>query len=316
MSFPKYASYRDSGVEWLGEVPSHWNITPLKHLASFEGGGTPSKDNPHFWDGEIPWASAKDLKSDVLTSTKDHLSKHAIESGAAKLIPKGAVIVLVRGMMLARTFPVTLAGLSTTINQDLKALIAFSHVESRFLTWCLRGTATETLNRLEEAGHGTKALRMDAWISLELPIPPYPEQAVIASVLDRETAKIDGLIEAQRQLIDLLKEKRQAIISHAVTKGLDPTAPMKPSGVEWLGDVPAHWEVRRFSNVIEITEGQVDPRDEPFASMPLIAPNHIEPGTGRLIALETASTKALRAESMPFERTTLFIRKSGPLWRK
>ena len=105
MSFPSYAEYKDSGVQWLGAAPSHWTLRPLKHLVSLKSGGTPSKDNPEFWAGDVPWVSTKGLKSDVLDDTIDHISEAAINGGAASLVPAGTVLVLVRGMMLARTFP-------------------------------------------------------------------------------------------------------------------------------------------------------------------------------------------------------------------
>src|SRR5690554_2988110 len=122
-----------------------------------------------------------------------------------------------------------------------------------------------------------------------IPEMPVSEQTQNANILDRETAKIDALIEKQQRLIALLKEKRQAVISHAVTKGLDPNAPMKDSGVEWLGEVPAHWEVKKFSHCASIRNGQVDPTKEPYCNFTLVAPNHIESGTGRLIKCETAA---------------------------
>lgn len=233
----------ESGLSWLGCVPQDWRVTPLRYLVDFRSGGTPSKDREDFWNGDIPWASAKDLKSDVLFDTIDHLDEAAISVGGVQLVPENSVVVLVRGMMLAKTFPVVKLAVDMAINQDLKGLLPRPGVDAGFLAWALRGTTRETLNRLDEAGHGTKALRMEAWVSMQIAVPAETEQVAIAAFLDRETAKIDALVEAQRRLIELLKEKRQAVISHAVTKGLDPSAPMKDSGVEWLGQVPAHWEV-------------------------------------------------------------------------
>lgn len=225
MSFPRLKSYVQSGVDWLGEVPTHWRVVPLKHLATFRSGGTPNKDRVDFWSGDVPWASAKDLKADVLADTIDHLSTLAVDSGAAALVPAGAVVVLVRGMMLARAFPVAMTAVPMAINQDLKALVVRPGLQSRYLAWLLRGASEESLSRIDEAGHGTKALRMEAWTSMLLPLPPEGEQELIANFLDRETAKIDALVEEQRRLIQLLKEKRQAVISHAVTRGLDPNSP-------------------------------------------------------------------------------------------
>lgn len=243
MSFPTYPDYKESEVAWLGPIPSHWTVSPLKCLAEFKSGGTPDKATREFWDGDVPWASAKDLKSGSLFDTVEHITDKALEVGAATLVEPGTLLVVVRGMILARLFPVTRACVPMAINQDLKAVVAKRGLSSDFLAWLLRGSEAETLSRLDEAGHGTKALRMDAWTAMRMPVPPIDEQRMVSSFLDRETAKIDALVDEQRLLIDLLKEKRHAVISQAVTKGLDPSVPMKDSGVEWLGKVPAHWEI-------------------------------------------------------------------------
>ena len=255
MSFPRYPEYKDSGVEWLGEVPGHWTVTPLKYVARFRSGGTPSKDRHAYWEGSIPWASSKDMKSEALSETIDHITELAIEEGAAALLPAGTVVVVVRGMILARAFPVALTEAEISINQDLKALEATGNVLAAFLAWYLRGTSDESLRRLDEAAHGTKALRMEAWASLPVSFPDIEEQVQIAAFLDRETAKIDALVAEQQNLIALLKENRQALISHAVTKGLDPDVPMKDSGVAWLGEVPAHWSVGKTGYYLAIVAG-------------------------------------------------------------
>ena len=252
MSFPTYAHYKDSGVEWLGEVPAHWDLKPLKHLVDFRSGGTPDKTNREFWDGEVPWASAKDLKTDELFDTIDHITETAVSAVAASLVEPGSILVVVRGMILARLFPVVTARVPMAINQDLKALSVKPQIHPDFMAWMLRGSEAETLSRLDEAGHGTKALRMEAWGAMRLPVPDLSEQVQIVDFLKVETTKLDALITEQRTLIDLLKEKRQAVISHAVTKGLDPRVPMKDSGVEWLGEVPAHWEVVRVRHAVAI----------------------------------------------------------------
>ena len=185
---------KDSGVDWLGEVPTHWHIRPLKHLVSFSSGGTPSKENLDYWNGDVPWASAKDLKVETLQDTEDHITQHAVSSGAASTLPAGSVLVVVRGMILARTFPVVRIAVPMAINQDLKGLQAIGSLDTGSLAWLLRGSADESLRRLDEAGHGTKALRMDAWSSMLLPVPPTGEQADIAAFLDCETARLDALL--------------------------------------------------------------------------------------------------------------------------
>jgi type I restriction enzyme S subunit len=261
-------------VKWLGRVPEHWAVSPLKYVVTFRSGGTPSKDKLEFWDGDIPWASAKDLKKEQLEDTQDHLTELAVTSGAASLVPAGSVLVVVRGMILARIFPVAEAMVPMAINQDLKALYASSKLDGRFLAHLLRGLADESLRRLEEAGHGTKALRMEAWTSMQLTVPPREEQCAILSHLDRETTRIDGLVEKKTRFIELLREKRRALITHAVTKGLDPNVKMRNSGVEWLGEVPEHWGVKQLKHVVDpnssITYGIVQAGPEFEGGVPYI----------------------------------------------
>lgn len=212
---------KDSGVEWLGEVPAHWEVRPLKHLVSFKSGGTPSKARHDYWHGDIPWASAKDLKTEILADTADHITEAALLEGAAELVPADSVLVVVRGMILARTFPVTVASISMAINQDLKALIATEELNPAFLAWLLRGSSQETLTRLDEAGHGTKALRMDAWGGMMLPVPPVAEQEAAVAYIEAVTVELDGLRKAAERAIELLQERRTALISAAVTGKID-----------------------------------------------------------------------------------------------
>jgi len=249
VSFARYPSYKPSGVEWLGDVPSHWHVRPLKHVARLSSGGTPDKTREDYWNGDVPWASSKDLKVAALADTEDHITQLALSEGAAQLVPAGRILVVVRGMILAHSFPVTTTLTPMAINQDLKAIEPVSDVDSAYLAWLLRGASSETSSRIDEAAHGTKVLRLDAWTSVQLPLPPSKEQRAIAAFLQDETAKTDALVTEQRRLMDLLKEKRQAVISHAVTKGLNPDAPMKPSGIEWLGDAPAHWRIISLGRV-------------------------------------------------------------------
>ncbi|HUW28607.1 MAG TPA: restriction endonuclease subunit S [Sulfuriferula sp.] len=212
---------KDSGIEWLGEVPAHWGCMPMKYLVRLKSGGTPSKDQHDYWDGSIPWASGKDMKVEILSDTVDHITELAIEQGAATLIEQGVVLVVVRGMILARTFPVALTGERMAINQDLKAVFAGTKLQSAFLAWYLRGTAEESLRRLDEAAHGTKALRMEAWTSMEVALPPLDEQVAIANFLGRTTSQLDTLTAEANRAIALLQERRSALISAAVTGKID-----------------------------------------------------------------------------------------------
>ncbi|WP_215751628.1 restriction endonuclease subunit S [Gluconobacter sp. P5E10] len=216
------APMKDSGIAWLGEVPEHWEIVPIKYLVSLKSGGTPTKDNLDFWEnGEIPWASAKDLKVERIFDTSNHITDLAIEAGGASLLPAGTIIIVVRGMILARIFPVVEAMVPMCINQDLKGIQGNENINNKFLAWLLRGSARESLFRLDEAGHGTKALRMDAWNSMQLPVPPIHEQIEITSFLASKTNELDQLSSSAEEGIQLLKERRSTLIAAAVTGKID-----------------------------------------------------------------------------------------------
>jgi len=217
----------------------------MGYIAQMVSGGTPSKDNPSFWRGSIPWVSPKDMKRREISDSIDHVSELAVsDAGLVRLVPPVALIV-VRGMILAHTFPVAITRSPVTINQDMKALRFDSDVNGDYFVYLLEGMSRFVLSLVEEAGHGTKRLRTDLWRAIELFLPTLDEQRAIADFLDQETSKIDALVAKKERLIELLQEKRTALITHAVTKGLDPNAPMKPSGIDWLSDIPEHWEVTR-----------------------------------------------------------------------
>jgi type I restriction enzyme S subunit len=242
MSFPSYTEYKDSKVEWLGEVPAHWMAASLKRGFVIAGGSTPNAEDTN-WGGEFLWATPADLSglgSLNIANTKRTLSRDGFMGCGCSLLPSGSIILSTRAPI--GSLAINVKPMST--NQGCKGLIPSSHVDSGYFAYVLV-ISTHLLNNL---GKGTTFLELsgDDLGRFHLVFPSKAEQTQIAQFLDHETAKIDTLIHEQKRLIELLKEKRQAVISHAVTKGLDPDVPMKDSGVEWLGEVPAHWTVMRL----------------------------------------------------------------------
>jgi len=215
------APMKPSGIEWLGDVPEHWKVKPLKYLAAFRSGGTPSKTVPAYWHGDVPWASSKDLKTETLADTIDHITQHALDNDAATLVPAGSVLVVVRGMILLHTFPVVQTLVPMAINQDLKALTPSECIHESYLPWLLRGSTTATFGQIDEAAHGTKVLRMEALTSIELPVPPIDEQLEIAETVTKRLTQIACLVAKAEAAIELLQERRVALISAAVTGKTD-----------------------------------------------------------------------------------------------
>jgi type I restriction enzyme S subunit len=153
--------------------------------------------------------------------TADHITATALTDRAAALVAVGTVLVVVRGMILARIFPVVTAGVPMAINQDLKAVCARGPSRNDWLAWLFRASEPETLKRLDEAGHGTKTLRMDAWGDMRIPVPPPDEQQGIAEAIAVVCARIDDLIGESTGAMALLQERRAALISAAVTGKID-----------------------------------------------------------------------------------------------
>ncbi len=216
------APMRDSGVEWIGMIPDHWQVSKLGYVASEQGGKTPSTENTAYWDGDIPWVSPKDMKIAVISDSIDQITHLAIEECGMAMIPKDAVLVVVRGMILAHSFPVAETGKPVTINQDMKALVPITGMLSTYLRLVLQSAKSYVVSVLvAEAAHGTRVLRTDIWKQLPVILPPIAEQCVIVERIEAITRKYDRLISVTQRSIDLLKERRAAFITAAVTGQID-----------------------------------------------------------------------------------------------
>lgn len=239
MSLPAYPRYKPSGVEWLGQIPQHWESAPLKRFASLvteKGDGSRRQlglEHVASWTGEFI-ESSSDFSSNGTKFREDDILFGKLRPYLAK---------------------VGLANFEGEAVGDFH-VIRSTDIEPHFLQ--LQMLTDWFINIVDGSTYGAKMPRAswDFVGGVSIAVPPRHEQVAIGCFLDRETAKIDALIEEQEKLISLLQEKRQAVISHAVTKGLDPDAPMKPSNIDWLGDIPAHWSSASMKHLaVEITDG-------------------------------------------------------------
>ncbi|MCA2993071.1 restriction endonuclease subunit S [Gemmatimonas sp.] len=266
MSFPRYPEYRQSGEEWIGEVPADWQVLRLRFAASLN----PSKQETSH------------LPPETLVT---FLPMEAVgEDGSIDLSRERPLSEVLEGYTYLRDGDIAFAKITPCFENGKGALmrslrdgIGFGTTEltvmrpredrtvAEFLNYWI---ASRTFRQIGEAhmygAGGQKRVPESMVRDFRVPLPSLPEQRAIAAFLDRETAKIDALVAEQRRLMDLLREKRQAVISHAVTKGLNPDAPMKDSGVEWLGDVPAHWSVQMIKRLSPVMRGASPrPIDDP-----------------------------------------------------
>ncbi len=205
----------------FGSIPTHWQLVPLKRFVRVSGGHTPSTDNPAYWDGAMPWVSPKDMKREELSDSIDHVTDAAVGDCGLTVVAPGATLVVVRGMILAHSFPVARNLVPVTINQDMKAIRPECDVLPDYLPWLLRGVTPVVLSLTEQSAHGTLALRTDKFFGEAFPIPPANEQAEIVAFLETELPKIEELIAHTKDEILLLKELRAATIAEAVLGHID-----------------------------------------------------------------------------------------------
>lgn len=250
--YKAYAEYKETGEEWLGKVPQHWRALNINRLTVIKRGASPRPiDDPKYFDelGEYAWVRIADVTAsdEYLETTTQKLS--ALGSSLSVKLEPNQLFLSIAGTVG-----------KPCINK-IKACIHDGFVyfpeykeNRKFLYYIFAaGEAYKGLGKF-----GTQLnLNTETVGGIKIGIPSIEEQNTIVSFLDHETAKIDTLITKQEKLIKLLKEKRQAVISHAVTKGLNPDAPMKDSGVEWLGEVPKHWDIPRIKQIVDtpVTDG-------------------------------------------------------------
>ena len=217
------APVKDSGVDWLGQVPSHWDVIPLGYLVRFYSGGTPSKENEAFWDGSLPWVSPKDMKVDRITDSEDHVTDEAVSQGGLRLYSENHVLVVVRGMILIHTFPVAINSVPVTINQDMKAVACSSRLGPKYLRETLVGLNRVIVSFADESAHGTLKLESSTLKHLPIPVPPVEEQEAIVDHLFRSGLHHFSLLHDAEHIIGLLEERRSALISAAVTGKINVT---------------------------------------------------------------------------------------------
>lgn len=248
MSFPRYTKYKESGVEWLGQVPEHWEVRRIGYYFNERREKVSDKDFP-------PLSVTKNgIVPQIETAAKSD------DGDNRKKVCKGDFVINSRS---DRKGSAGTSELDGSVSLICTVLCPQEKVHSQFAHYLLRCQPFQ-----EEFYRNGKGIVADLWSTnysemrnILLAIPLLNEQIAIADFLDRETAKIDELIAEQERLIELLKEKRQAVISHAVTKGLNPNAPMKDSGIEWIGQVPEHWEVKPLKHIASINTGVAKGKD-------------------------------------------------------
>jgi type I restriction enzyme S subunit len=263
MSYPRYANTKDSGVEWLGDVPGHWEVKRVRFVARLN----PSKGETAALarDEEVSFLPMEAIGDDGTLDLERSRPIGDVETGYT-YFREGDVTIAKITPCFENGKGAVMSGLTGGIGFGTTELIVArprpDETTSTFLHWLFVSAPFRKLGEAAMYGAGGQKRVPDDFVrDFAMGFPSVSEQSAIAAFLDRQTAKIDALVAEQEKLIALLAEKRQAVISHAVTKGLNPAAPMKDSGIEWLGEVPEHWEVKRLKFLAHVQGGVAKGRD-------------------------------------------------------
>ncbi|WKT72196.1 restriction endonuclease subunit S [Acinetobacter variabilis] len=278
VKYKKYTEYQDSGVEWLGEIPCEWQMWKLSHAYNEIGSGTtPLTSNEENFEGDIPWITTGELRENVILDTKKKISQRTIELfPTLRKYPIGSVAIAMYGATIGR---LGIFGVEATTNQACCVMTISKVLNNKYVFYWLQAFKNEIIQL--SSGGGQPNINQEKVASLKISAPTIKDQINIVNFLDYETLQIDNLIAKQEKLIELLKEKRQAVISHVVTKGLNSDVAMKNSGVKWLGEVPEHWNIIAISKVTQkITNGYVGPTRDILVEegIPYVQATHIKKG--------------------------------------
>ena len=253
--FGSYPEYRDSGVEGLGQIPGHWEARRLKNWLVTNRNVLPENTDPDY---EFAYVDIGSVGTGRLLSKPERLRFAAAPSRARRVVRHQDTIVSTVRTYLKAVWHVTEERPDLIVSTGFAVLTPGPHAFAKFVSYVCQSESFTSCVSAESTGVSYPAIAEIKLEALPVGVPPLEEQCAIAEFLDRETARIDALVAKKEGLICQLRKKRTGLISHAVTKGLDPDAPMKESGVGWLGRIPEHWDVRRLKACAAVRLSNVD----------------------------------------------------------
>jgi type I restriction enzyme S subunit len=245
----KYQSYKPSGVEWIGEIPSSWSLKKIKYLGNIVSGGTPSTDKEEYWNGSIPWLQSGKVQYNFIKSNDvdKYITELGLMKSSTKMVLSNSVLVAITGATCGNIGYLTF---DSTVNQSIIGIEPSTSYSPEFIFYFLSSQRHQIL--YHQSGGAQGGINKDDVKNLFISIPTLDKQNLIVQFLDGKTELIDKLISTKERKITLLKEQRTSLINSVVTKGLNPNVKMKDSGVEWIGEIPEKWLMGKIKFLSEI----------------------------------------------------------------
>lgn len=257
----KYDTYKETDVIWFKELPAHWKRKRVKDVTQTLAGGTPDTSKEEYWEGSIPWLPSGKVQNSIINEedADTFITEEGLKNSATKMLPAPATLIALTGATCSNIGYLTF---DACANQSVVGMPGSSKILPKFLFYTLQSQKEQIL--LHQTGGAQGGISESDVKFLFIPVPIESEQLTIANYLDDQTQKIDRLIANKKAQAEKLKELRQIEINNAVTKGLNPNAEMKDSGIEWLGKIPQHWEVKKVKQLLKPEKNAI--KTGPFGS--------------------------------------------------
>lgn len=252
---------KSSGIDWIGDIPESWKVKPIAYMTKSRSGGTPDRNNLLYWEnGTIPWMSSGEVNKVNIYDTDEKITTLAVHHSSAKIISKNAVMVALNGQGKTKGMSAILR-IDSACNQSLCAFSCNAGILYYEYLFCCFQTMYTYLRQM--SGDDVRDGLAASYVKKQkIPVPKYKEQQAIADFLDKECAQIDSIAADLEKQIALLQQYKKSLITETVTKGLDKSVPMKDSGVEWIGEIPEHWNVLRVKDISKLQTGTTPPGNE------------------------------------------------------
>jgi type I restriction enzyme S subunit len=242
--------YIQSGIDWIGKVPKHWRKEKIFRAAELvTSGGTPRSGNEDYYEGDIYWIQSGELNDGYITDTEKKITQEGLDNSSAKLFPAGTLLVAMYGATIGKLGILTM---EAATNQACCGIYPTNRIDLKFLFYFFHAVKDKYLS--DSYGGGQPNISQSVIKQTYFFVPEKPEQLAIANYLDKVCADIDRVVEIKRKQIENLQQQLKSIIHHTVTKGLNPKAEMKESGIDWIGEVPKHWKIERLKDISKIIE--------------------------------------------------------------